>query len=137
MNERERINYTKSEFRNYKFLSKALKGATNRVEEVEAALENYKTSPIPLPGDGGGGAKTYRKAELFDKLEHRMLACEAIKFRVDAIEKSLGSLDVEDRNIVEGVYIEGINRNKIAEEVPCSLETLKREIDKILSNFKI
>lgn len=135
MNERERINYAKSELRNYKFLSKALKGATNRVEEVEAALENYKTSPFPLPGDGGGGAKTYRKAELFDKLEHRMLACEAIKFRVDAIEKFLESLDAEDRNIVENVYIDGERVDTVAIGLNYSIPGLVKKIDRIMLSF--
>lgn len=137
MDERQRINYAKSELRNYKFLKRALEGSINRVEEIEAAIINYKTSPITLPSEGGGGvSKSYRKAELFDKLEYRYGNYKAIKFRVDAIDKFLGSLNVEDRNIVESIYIDQSRYiEDLARDHYCSLRTMKYRIDNIFISF--
>lgn len=136
MNERDKINYAKSELRNYKFLAKALKGAENRVEEIIAAIENYKTSPIVIEGEGSSGStKSYRNAELHDRLERRQQEYDAIKFRVDKIEQFLDALDDEDREIVVDVYVDGMTIGDVASNNNYSEIGMKKKIDRILLNF--
>ncbi len=135
MNERDKINYAKSELRNYKFLAKALKGAENRVEEIIAAIENYKPSPIVIEGEGSSGPKSYRNAELHDRLERRQQEYDVIKFRVDKIEQFLDGLDDEEREIVVDVYVDGMTIGDVASNNNYSEIGMKKKIDRILLNF--
>lgn len=131
---RLKIQYAKSELKNYNFMKRELKRIDNEIIEVMTKLEDVKTI---LPSDSVGGTQDpYKKARLYDRLDVLEIEKNVITHRIKRVDRFMTSLDPEDAIALKHIYI---NDRRTIEDVAIhngyGERTYKRHIDKICEKF--
>ncbi|CAM3605456.1 hypothetical protein ERUR111494_02500 [Erysipelothrix urinaevulpis] len=135
MNERDHINYAKSELRNYMYLLNVCHGFENKIIELETLLEGMKSTAAVYEPGSSSLTPAERNNDLRDKLQRNQYDLAAVRYRTDRTKKFLDDLSKDDRIIVTDVYIKNINIEKVATRFYCSEKTMKRRIDLIMKKY--
>lgn len=138
MEQRDHINYAKSELKNLKYLQRVVQGFGNKLEEIDNQLIGV-SAINPARESSGSASNTInsdsRYYSLLEKKQRILKDRAPIIARVEKIQTFLDSLSYEDRRIVTDVYIKGFTIELTSVWLYCSEDTVKRRIDKILTDF--
>lgn len=133
---RDRINYAKSELRNYKYLLNVCHGFENKILEVQTKLEGVRSPSLEMTQTQiDHKSREYLRADLLDRLQRYQKDLSLLRYRTQKISDFLESLEAEERRIITDVYINNINIENVGMHVARSERQLKRDIDKIMSTF--
>lgn len=137
MEQRDHINYAKSELKNLSYLQRVVQGFNNKLAVIDNHLQGV--SGVDISKEPSSSSSTVnRDSYLLDLLEkkQRIIRDRApFVIRVERIVAFLDRLDPEDRKIVTDVYIKGYTIESVAIRLYCSERTVKYRIDRILYEF--
>lgn len=137
MEQRDHINYAKSELKNLRYLQRVVQGFNNKLSVIDNQLQGV--SGVDTSKELSSSSSTVnRDSYLLDLLEkkQRIIRDRApFVIRAERILSFLDRLDPEDRKIVTDVYIKGFTIESTSVWLYCSEDTVKRRIDKILADF--
>lgn len=137
MEQRDHINYAKSELKNLRYLQRVVQGFNNKLAVIDNQLQGVSGTDISKEISSSNSA-TNRDSYLLDLLEKKQrIIKDRAPFvtRVERIVSFLDSLDRDNRKIVTDVYIKGFTIESTSIWLYCSEDTVKRRIDKILADF--
>lgn len=137
MEQRDYINYAKSELKNLRYLQRVVQGFNNKLVVIENQLNGVSGFDISKEISVSNSAEN-RDSYLLDLLEKKQrIIKDRAPFvtRVERIVSFLDSLSIEDRKIVTDVYIKGYTIESVSIYLYMSESGLKKKIDKILANF--
>lgn len=138
MEQKDRINYAKSELKNLRYLQRVVLGFDNRLAEIDNQLIGVSAIDPSRESSAGTSDNTNLDAKylvLLDKKQRILKERAPIMARVEKVITFLDSLKFEDRKIVTDVYIKGFTIESTSVWLYCSEDTVKRRIIKILTDF--
>jgi len=138
MDEKDRINYAKSELKNLRYLQRVVLGFNNKLDEINNQLigvSGINPSRESSGGSSGNGNSDARYLALLDKKQRIIIDRAPFAARVTKIISFLDGLPIDDRKIVTDVYIKGYTIESVSIWLYCSERTVKYRIDRILYEF--
>lgn len=137
MEQRDHINYAKSELKNLSYLQRVVQGFNNKLAVIDNHLQGV--SGVDISKEPSSSSSTVnRDSYLLDLLEkkQRIIRDRApFVIRVERIVAFLDRLNSEDRKTITDVYIKGYTIESVSVYLYMSESGLKKKIDKILVNF--
>lgn len=136
LSERQKVHYAKSELRQYKTLVKTESELVLKIDTVVAEIASVKSSPVSFNGGTGVSSEGWKN----DKREELVKLQESHRIyvnRIRLIHNFLNSLNCNDRELIENVYIRNKTIRSQSIQYNISERQLKYEIDKAMTRFKM